>query len=339
MSKQLYPSIEPFQQDMLSVSDLHTLHYEQSGNPDGIPVVILHGGPGGGLSGSYRRYFNPERWRIIQFSQRGCGQSTPFAELRENTTWDLVDDIEKLRTHLSIEKWAVFGGSWGSTLSLSYAQSHPEKVQALFLRGIFLLRKKEIDWFYQSGCSKIYPDAWQHYLEPIPVDERGDLVGAYHKRLTSQDSDVRKEAARAWSVWEASTSKLMQNQNLMDTFAHDKFAEAFARIESHYFVNKGFFENENQIIDNVDQIRHIPTVIVQGRYDVVCPPESAWELSQAWPEAKLEIVQDAGHSVSEPGIVEALVTATDHFLTDSHRSLSNCGLRFGLTFELTFELT
>ena len=315
MSKQLYPSIEPFQQDMLSVSDLHTLHYEQSGNPDGIPVVILHGGPGGGLSGSYRRYFNPERWRIIQFSQRGCGQSTPFAELRENTTWDLVDDIEKLRTHLSIEKWAVFGGSWGSTLSLSYAQSHPEKVQALFLRGIFLLRKKEIDWFYQSGCSKIYPDAWQHYLEPIPVDERGDLVGAYHKRLTSQDSDVRKEAARAWSVWEASTSKLMQNQNLMDSFAHDKFAEAFARIESHYFVNKGFFENENQIIDNVDQIRHIPTVIVQGRYDVVCPPESAWELSQAWPEAKLEIVQDAGHSVSEPGIVEALVRATDDFLT------------------------
>ena len=315
MSKQLYPSIEPFQQDMLSVSDLHTLHYEQSGNPDGIPVVILHGGPGGGLSGSYRRYFNPERWRIIQFSQRGCGQSTPFAELRENTTWDLVDDIEKLRTHLSIEKWAVFGGSWGSTLSLSYAQSHPEKVQALFLRGIFLLRKKEIDWFYQSGCSKIYPDAWQHYLAPIPVDERGDLVGAYHKRLTSQDSDVRKEAARAWSVWEASTSKLMQNQNLMDSFAHDKFAEAFARIESHYFVNKGFFENENQIIDNVDQIRHIPTVIVQGRYDVVCPPESAWDLSQAWPEAKLEIVQDAGHSVSEPGIVEALVRATDHFLT------------------------
>jgi len=315
MSKQLYPSIEPFQQDMLSVSDLHTLHYEQSGNPDGIPVVILHGGPGGGLSGSYRRYFNPERWRIIQFSQRGCGQSTPFAELRENTTWDLVDDIEKLRTHLSIEKWAVFGGSWGSTLSLSYAQSHPEKVQALFLRGIFLLRKKEIDWFYQSGCSKIYPDAWQHYLAPIPVDERDDLVGAYHKRLTSQDSDVRKEAARAWSVWEASTSKLMQNQNLMDSFAHDQFAEAFARIESHYFVNKGFFENENQIIDNVDQIRHIPTVIVQGRYDVVCPPESAWELSQAWPEARLEIVQDAGHSVSEPGIIEALVSATDDFLT------------------------
>ena len=315
MSKHLYPNIEPFQQDMLSVSDLHTLHYEQSGNPDGFPVVILHGGPGGGLSGSYRRYFNPERWRIIQFSQRGCGQSTPFAELRENTTWDLVDDIEKLRTHLSIEKWAVFGGSWGSTLSLSYAQSHPEKVEALFLRGIFLLRKKEIDWFYQSGCSKIYPDAWQHYLAPIPADERDDLVGAYHKRLTSQDSDVRKEAARAWSVWEASTSKLMQNQNLMNSFAHDQFAEAFARIESHYFVNKGFFENENQLIDNVERIRHIPAVIVQGRYDVVCPPESAWELSQAWPEARLEIVQDAGHSVSEPGIIEALVSATDDFLT------------------------
>ena len=315
MSDYLYPSIKPFQEGMLPVSDLHTLHYEQSGNPDGFPVVILHGGPGGGLSGSYRRYFNPERWRIIQFSQRGCGQSTPFAELRENTTWDLVADIEKLRTHLDIKSWAVFGGSWGSTLSLCYAQTHPKNVEALFLRGIFLLRKKEIDWFYQSGCSKIYPDAWQHYLIPIPESERDDLVAAYHKRLTSEDSEIRKEAARAWSVWEASTSKLIQNQNLMDSFAHDEFAEAFARIESHYFVNKGFFENENQLIDNIDSIRHIPAVIVQGRYDVVCPPESAWELSQAWPEARLEIVQDAGHSVSETGIVKALVSATDDFST------------------------
>ncbi len=314
MSKQLYPSISPYQEGMLSVTDLHTLHYEQSGNPDGFPVVVLHGGPGGGLSGSYRRYFNPKRWRIIQFSQRGCGQSTPFAELRENTTWDLVADIEKLRDHLGVTSWAVFGGSWGSTLSLTYAQTHPENVEALFLRGIFLLRKKEIDWFYQSGCSKIYPDAWQHYIAPIPELERDDLVAAYHKRLISEDSNVRKEAARAWSVWEASTSKLIQNQNLMDSFGHDEFAEAFARIESHYFVNKGFFENENQLIDNVGIIRHIPAVIVQGRYDVVCPPESAWELSQAWPEARLEIVQDAGHSVSETGIVRALVSATDDFV-------------------------
>jgi len=314
VSKQLYPSISPYQEGMLSVTDLHTLHYEQSGNPDGFPVVVLHGGPGGGLSGSYRRYFNPKRWRIIQFSQRGCGQSTPFAELRENTTWDLVADIEKLRDHLGVTSWAVFGGSWGSTLSLTYAQTHPENVEALFLRGIFLLRKKEIDWFYQSGCSKIYPDAWQHYIAPIPELERDDLVAAYHKRLISEDSNVRKEAARAWSVWEASTSKLIQNQNLMDSFGHDEFAEAFARIESHYFVNKGFFENENQLIDNVGIIRHIPAVIVQGRYDVVCPPESAWELSQAWPEARLEIVQDAGHSVSETGIVRALVSATDDFV-------------------------
>jgi len=308
VSKQLYPSISPYQEGMLS----DRLAYPSL--RDGFPVVVLHGGPGGGLSGSYRRYFNPKRWRIIQFSQRGCGQSTPFAELRENTTWDLVADIEKLRDHLGVTSWAVFGGSWGSTLSLTYAQTHPENVEALFLRGIFLLRKKEIDWFYQSGCSKIYPDAWQHYIAPIPELERDDLVAAYHKRLISEDSNVRKEAARAWSVWEASTSKLIQNQNLMDSFGHDEFAEAFARIESHYFVNKGFFENENQLIDNVGIIRHIPAVIVQGRYDVVCPPESAWELSQAWPEARLEIVQDAGHSVSETGIVRALVSATDDFV-------------------------
>ncbi len=311
MLKDLYPEIAAYDSNFLKVSELHTIHFEQNGNPQGRPVVLLHGGPGGGLSPTYRRYFDPRKWRIIQFSQRGCGQSTPFAELRENTTWDLVADIEALRTHLAIDAWAVFGGSWGSTLSLTYAQTHPNRCTALFLRGIFLLRKKEIDWFYQEGASRIYPDAWEHFLAPIPEAERGDMVAAYHKRLTSDDQDTRYAAARAWSVWEASTSKLLQDSDLMNAFDQPSFAVAFARIECHYFTNKGFFDNENQLLDNIDRIRHIPTVIVQGRYDVVCPAESAWELSRAWPEAKLEIIQDAGHSMSEPGIRKALVTATD----------------------------
>ncbi len=311
MLKDIYPPIDAYQSDHLKVSDLHSIHYEQSGNPEGRAVVLLHGGPGGGMNAGYRRYFDPKKWRIIQFSQRGCGQSTPFAELRENTTWDLVADIEKLREHLEIEQWAVFGGSWGSTLSLSYSQTHPDRCTALFLRGIFLLRKKEIDWFYQEGASRIYPDAWEHYLKPIPEAERGDLVAAYHKRLTSDNQAERHAAARAWAVWEASTSKLIQDDNLMDSFDQIEFAEAFARIECHYFTNKGFFENENQLIDNIDTIRHIPAIIVQGRYDVVCPAESAWELSKAWPEAQLQIIQDAGHSMAEEGIRKALVAATD----------------------------
>lgn len=309
----MYSLFDSFDDGFLQVSDLHTIHYEQSGNPDGKPVIILHGGPGGGMNAQYRRYFNPAKWRIIQFSQRGCGKSTPFAELRENTTWDLVADIEKLRQHLQIETWAVFGGSWGSTLSLTYSQTHPDRCHALFLRGIFLLRKKEIDWFYQQGCSKIYPDAWQHFLAPIPEDERDDLLKAYHKRLISDDEQTRKSAARAWSIWEGSTSKLIQDKTVVDAYGSDRFAEAFARIECHYFINRGFFETENQLIDNIDSIRHIPTIIVQGRYDVVCPAESAWELSQAWPEAKLHIIQDAGHSMFEAGIRSALVDATDHF--------------------------
>lgn len=314
MLTELYPDFDTFQTDFLKVSDLHTIHYEQSGNPAGQAVVILHGGPGGGMNPQYRRYFDPAKWRIIQFSQRGCGQSTPFAELSDNTTWDLVADIEKLREHLAIENWAVFGGSWGSTLSLSYAQTHPQVCDALFLRGIFLLRKKEIDWFYQQGCSKIYPDAWQHFLAPIPPEEHGDLLSAYYKRLTSENTEVRKTAARAWSIWEGSTSKLIQDPNVVNAYGSDRFAEAFARIECHYFTNKGFFENENQLIDNIDLIRHIPAIIVQGRYDVVCPVESAWELSQAWPEAKLQIIQDAGHSMFEAGIRSKLIEATDCFL-------------------------
>ena len=313
MTIDLYPAFDNYQEAFLEVSDLHTIHYEQSGNPNGKPVVILHGGPGGGMNPQYRRYFDPKKWRIIQFSQRGCGQSTPFAELRENTTWDLVGDIEKLREYLNIDQWAVFGGSWGSTLSLTYAQSYPNKCNALFLRGIFMLRKKEIDWFYQEGCSKIYPDAWQHYLAPIPENERGNLLKAYHQRLTSDDPKIRKQAARAWSVWEGSTSKLIQDKAVIEHYGSDRFAEAFARIECHYFINKGFFENENQLIDNIEIIRDIPAVIVQGRYDVVCPVESAWELSQAWPQAKLHIVQDAGHSMSECGIRAKLIAATNAY--------------------------
>jgi len=299
--KQLYPKIEPYNQFDLKVSDLHTIH------------IFLHGGPGGGIEPVYRQYFDPEKWRIIVFDQRGCGQSTPHAELQENTTWDLIADIEKIREHLEVEKWVVFGGSWGSTLSLSYAITHPDRCKALILRGIFMIRKKEIDWFYQAGTSNIYPDAWEAYLEPIPEDERHDLVAAYYKRLTSNDDSVRIEAAKAWSIWEASTSKLIQSEESIHAFEDAKVAEAFARIECHYFTNRGFFDTDEWLLENVDKIRHIPTVIVQGRYDVVCPMISAWELHRAFPEADFEIVQDAGHSMTEKGIAAKLVEYTDKF--------------------------
>ena len=311
--KQLYPKIEPYNQFDLKVSDLHTIHIEESGNINGKPVIFLHGGPGGGIEPVYRQYFDPEKWRIIIFDQRGCGQSTPHAELQENTTWDLIADIEKIRQHLEIDKWVVFGGSWGSTLSLSYAITHPDRCKALVLRGIFMIRKKEINWFYQDGTSNIYPDAWEHYLRPIPEDERHDLVAAYYKRLTSNDDSVRIEAAKAWSIWEASTSKLNQSEESLHAFEDAKVAEAFARIECHYFTNRGFFDTDEWLLENVDKIRHIPTVIVQGRYDVVCPMVSAWELHRAFPEADFEIVQDAGHSLTEKGIAAKLVEYTDKF--------------------------
>ena len=311
--KQLYPEIEPYNQFDLKVSDLHTIHIEESGNINGKPVIFLHGGPGGGIEPVYRQYFDPEKWRIIVFDQRGCGQSTPHAELQENTTWDLIADIEKVREHLEIDKWVVFGGSWGSTLSLSYAITHPDRCKALVLRGIFMIRKKEINWFYQDGTSNIYPDAWEHYLRPIPEDERHDLVAAYYKRLTSNDDSVRIEAAKAWSIWEASTSKLIQSEESIHAFEDAKVAEAFARIECHYFTNRGFFDTDEWLLENVDKIRHIPTVIVQGRYDVVCPMISAWELHRAFPEADFEIVQDAGHSMTEKGIAAKLVEYTDKF--------------------------
>ena len=309
----LFPPIEPYNDLFLEVSDLHTIHVEETGNPDGKPVVFVHGGPGGGIETIYRRYFDPEKWRIVLFDQRGCGKSTPFAELAENTTWDLVSDMEKIRDFLHIEKWVVFGGSWCSTLSLVYAQSHPGKVKGLILRGIFLLRHKEIQWFYQEGTSNIYPDAWENYIKPIDEGERDDFLSAYYKRLTSKNRDVRLEAAKAWSVWEGSTSKLLQDEKIMQHFGEEDFSEAFARIECHYFIHKGWFDPEDQLLQNISLIRHIPGAIVQGRYDVVCPMVSAWELHQAWPEAEFHIIKDSGHSMTEPGIAEKLVQLTEYF--------------------------
>ena len=311
--RSLYPEIEPFDSGFLPVSSLHTLYYEQSGNPNGKPVVFLHGGPGGGTNAKCRRFFDPAVYRIVLFDQRGCGKSTPHAELTDNTTWDLVADIERVREHLGIGRWQVFGGSWGSTLALAYAQTHPDKVSELVLRGIFMLRRWELEWFYQKGCDALYPDAWETYLNAIPEVERGDLMSAYHRRLTSPDAKTRTAAARAWSVWEGATSFLWQDKSHIESSAEDEFALAFARIECHYFVNGGFFEHDDQLLRNVERIRNIPAVIVQGRYDVVCPIRSAWDLHRAWPGADLRVVADAGPSAFEPGILHELVEATDRF--------------------------
>ena len=311
--RSLYPEIEPFNSGTLAVSPLHTLYYEESGNPNGKPVVFLHGGPGGGTNPKCRRFFDPAIYRIVLFDQRGCGKSTPHAELTDNTTWDLVADIERIRMHLSIDRWQVFGGSWGSTLALAYAQTHPDKVTELVLRGIFLLRRSELEWFYQQGCNALYADAWETYRDAIPEVERADMMSAYYRRLTSPDAATRVAAARAWSVWEGATSFLWQDRTHIASSGEDEFALAFARIECHYFVNGGFLEHDDQLLRNVERIRHIPAVIVQGRYDVVCPMRSAWDLHRAWPEADLKIVQDAGHSAFEPGIMHELLEATDRF--------------------------
>jgi proline iminopeptidase len=318
----LYGAIRPYQQGYLRVSELHELHYEQCGNPDGKPVVFLHGGPGGGTDASMRRFFDPRRYRIVLFDQRGCGASRPHAELRENTTWDLVADIERLRAHLAIERWQVFGGSWGSTLALAYAERHPEAVTELVLRGIFLLRRSELDWFYQNpqGAGSIYPDLWERYIDPIPLNERSDLIGAYYRRLTSPDAAVREAAAHAWSTWEGATSFLRTNRSYVAKFDNARYAAAFARIEAHYFMHGGFLENEDQLLRDVGRIRHIPAVIVQGRYDLVCPIRSAWDLHRAWPEATLTIVPDAGHSAFEAGITRELVKATDRFARRGRRA-------------------
>lgn len=309
----LYPEIEPFDHGTLAVDSRHTLYYEQCGNPAGKPVVILHGGPGGGCGAKMRRFHDPKAYRIILFDQRGAGRSTPHADLVDNTTWHLVADIEHLREHLGIARWQVFGGSWGSTLALAYAEAHPQVVTELVLRGIFMLRRWELEWFYQEGASRLFPDAWDQYLETIPMVERHDLMSAYHRRLTSDDADVRLAAARTWSVWEAATSFLHQDPNFMESFQEPDFALAFARIECHYFVNGGFFEADDQLLRDAHRLRDIPGVIVHGRYDVVCPIANAWDLHKAWPTASLQISPASGHSGFEAENIDALVRATDGF--------------------------
>ena len=310
----LYPPIKPFNTFYINVSSIHTIFVEESGNPKGKPVIFLHGGPGGGIEPIYRQYFNPKKWRIIIFDQRGCGKSIPHAELKENTTWNLVEDIEKIRQYLKIKSWVVFGGSWGSTLSLTYAITHPKRCKGLILRGIFLLRKIEIDWFYQEGCSYIYPDAWEKFLSVIPKNEQKHLVKAYYNKLTSSNQKIRIEAATAWAKWEASTSKLIQNKNSLHHFDDKKVAEAFARIECHYFINKGFFKSDDWILDNIYKIKNIPNIIIQGRYDVVCPMRSAWDLHKKWKKSNLIIISDAGHSMLEKGIQKKLIEYTDKFI-------------------------
>jgi len=309
----LYPEIQPYRTGRLRVSGGHELYFEESGNPHGKPAVFLHGGPGGGTEPKMRRYFDPTRYRTVLFDQRGCGKSTPFASLDHNTTWHLVEDIEALRRELGVERWLVFGGSWGSTLALAYAETHPQRVTELCLRGIFLLRPEEIRWFYQEGTSWIFPDYWRAFLEHIPAAERGDLLRAYYARLTSSDPAVQRAAAKIWSVWEGSTSRLIPDPELIARTGGDQFSLAFARIECHYFTHDAWLTEGRGLLENIDRIRHIPGVIVQGRYDVVCPAKSAWDLHQRWPEAQLRIVPDAGHSASEPGIIHELVGATDRF--------------------------
>jgi len=309
----LYPAIEPYRTGYLRVSPLHEIYYEECGNPDGKPAVFVHGGPGAGGDATPRRFFDPAHWRIVLLDQRGCGRSRPHAELAENTTWDLVADMERLREVLGIGRWLVFGGSWGSTLALAYAEKHPERVTGLVLRGIFMLRPSELAWFYQHGASEIYPDRWEEYLRPIPPAERGDLLRAYYRRLTGSDARAAREAARAWSIWEGATSHLFESPQTVARFGADAFAIALARIECHYFVNGGFLDAPDALLRDVGRIRHIPGVIVQGRYDVVCPMISAWELHRAWPEAQFRLVPDAGHSAFEPGITHELVSATDRF--------------------------
>jgi proline iminopeptidase len=308
----LYPEIEPYASGRLDVGDGHSLYWEQSGNPDGKPAVFLHGGPGAGASPDHRRLFDPQAYNVLIFDQRGCGRSTPHASLEANTTWHLVEDIERLREMAGVEKWLVFGGSWGSTLSLAYAQTHPDRTTGLILRGIFTMEQYELDWLYQQGANAVFPDKYEDFLAPIPEDERGDLVAAYHARLNHADPALQAEAAKAWSTWEAHTVTLLPNAHSLEEAADDKFALAIARIENHYMVHRGWFE-DGQLIRDAHRIRHIPGIIVQGRHDCCTPPAAAWRLHKAWPEAELNIVDDGGHSFSEPGILDGLIRATDAF--------------------------
>jgi proline iminopeptidase len=306
----LYPPIEPYAQGRLAVTNGHRIYWEECGNPAGEVAVVVHGGPGGGSNPTMRRLHDPSRYRIILFDQRGCGRSTPHASLEHNSTWDLISDMEQVRRLRNVERWQVFGGSWGSTLALAYAEQYPERVNSLILRGIFLLRQKELDWFYKAGCSWIYPDAFSAFLAALPEAERGDPIPAYYKRLTSPDISVQAAAAKAWSLWEASTMSLVQDDERLRSFGSDAYAIAFARIECHYFTNKGFFECDGQLLRDIGRIRHIPGIIVHGRYDCVTPLANAWDLHQAWPESVLRIVPDAGHAMTEPGITHELVRAT-----------------------------
>lgn len=310
-----YPVGKPFDEGFIQVSDIHKLHYGQLGNPNGKPAVFLHGGPGGEAKPEDVRYFNLDVYRVVYFSQRGCGKSEPHASLVDNTTWDLVADIEKIREHLGIEKWLVFGGSWGSTLSLAYSQTHPERCTELVLRGIFLLRRAELEFFYHGGSGWIWPKEFQAFSEHIPEEERSDLMAAYYKRLTSDDDEVSLKAATAWSLWEESTCHLYQNAETISKVEDARWARAFARIECHYFVNGGWFPDGHLISEaQIAKIRHIPCIVVQGRYDTVCPSKSAWDLKQAWGEGlDLQFVDDAGHSAKEPGITKLLAAATDKF--------------------------
>jgi len=307
--EKLFNVIKPYVSHHLQADDLHTLYIEECGNPAGVPVVFLHGGPGAGCAPYHRRYFDPDIYRIILFDQRGCGKSTPHACLEENTSWHLVADIELIREHLHIEKWLVFGGSWGSTLGLLYAQTHPDSVSGLILRGIFLARDKDVQWFYQEGARRIFPDYWQKFIEPIPESERGDMLAAYSRQLTGENEIQQMRAAKAWSIWEGMTATLQTDKAVIDSFSHSHTALSVARIECHYFMHQCWLE-PNQLINNMDKIRHIPGYIVQGRYDVICPVEQAWELSTAWPEAQLSIIEDAGHAIVEAGITQALLKIT-----------------------------
>ncbi|HSA52379.1 MAG TPA: prolyl aminopeptidase [Yinghuangia sp.] len=313
----LYPEIEPYEHGMLDVGDGQQIYWELCGNPDGKPAVFLHGGPGAGSTARHRRLFDPRAYRVLLFDQRGCGRSTPHAsghetDLTANTTWNLVADIERLREMAGVERWMVFGGSWGSALALAYSEQHPDRVSELVLRGIFTLRAAELRWFYQEGASELFPDLWEKYLAPIPEDERGDLMRAYHRRLNHDDPEVRAEAAVAWSVWEGSTLSLRPRPDVVAVHGERDYALAFARIENHYFVNNGFL-SEGALIAGADRLRGIPAVIVQGRYDVCTPARTAWDLHRAWPEADFVLVDDAGHAYDEPGILDALITATDRF--------------------------
>ena len=310
----LYHRHEPYRSGRLRVSDIHEIYWEESGNPAGIPVVALHGGPGGGSSPEMRRFFDPERYRIFLFDQRGCGRSTPHSELSGNTTWDLVADMEKLRLHAGVDRWLVFGGSWGSTLALAYAVTHTPAVLGLVLRGIFLVSRAEIEWFYQSGASRLFPDAFEQYVAPIPEAERADLLTAFHRRLTGDDPEERLRAARAWSRWEGQTLSIRGPISTPSRFNEDDFVDAFARIECHYFVNGGFFESDGWLLQQAqEKLADVPGIIVHGRYDVVTPLSTAWSLARVWPASVLHIVPDAGHSSMEPGIIDRLVQATDDF--------------------------